>query len=392
MRIRNLLALVFFAVVFAPAVVFSQIYSQKDIVNQYDPFTITMNDITLNTNDEEIKEHAYVLIITVMVGNEKIIKFLYRDDLVMNTVKNYDDVFWSINFTVRRNNVIIIPALANFPNKPTSVSLKLEGFSNLNEGDQTLMNQLSTSFCYTSSSMYNFMDHAFKYLSTSPDVNRPNYSLLVTAEVLQQNIARRPGIFYLGNPTEMTYAVPEDPKKVIGTNLLVQGKRTIEQKGSLKVNDQWNVTITKLTDVKIVQSEPYYVKIKGLFNDIAPVQQIPDDRREGFLARASEVINEDLVVGRKANVYLNDQVVRQFANLMNLLKAGIRVKSDTASTTNEFMMSDEREALSFFEINLKENDFNLDNQYLFDDYINSSVNRGLLQKEIDLIRRYYQIK
>jgi hypothetical protein len=56
------------------------------------------------------------------------------------------------------------------------------------------------------------------------------------------------------------------------------------------------------------------------------------------------------------------------------------------------MLSDEREALSYFEINLKENDFNLDNQYLFDDYINSSVNRGLLQKEIDLIRRYYQIK
>jgi hypothetical protein len=310
----------------------------------------------------------------------------------MNSVKNYDDVFWSINFTVRRNNVIIVPAFANFVNKPTSVTIKLEGFSNLNAGDQILMNQLSTSFCYTSSNMYNFMDQAFKFLATSPDVNRPNYGLIVTAEVLQQNISKRPGIFYLGNTTEVTYAVPEDPKKVIGTNLLVQGKRTIESKVSLRANDQWNVTITKLTDVKIVQSEPYYVKIKGLFNDIASVQQIPEDRREGFLARTNEVINEDLVIGRKANVYLNDQVAKQFVNLMNLLKAGIRVKSDTASTTNEFMLSDEREALSYFEINLKENDFNLDNQYLFDDYINSSVSRGLLQKEIDLIRRYYQIK
>jgi hypothetical protein len=56
------------------------------------------------------------------------------------------------------------------------------------------------------------------------------------------------------------------------------------------------------------------------------------------------------------------------------------------------MLSHEREALSYFETNLKENDFNLDNQYLYDDYINSSVNRGVLQREIDLIRKYYQIK
>jgi hypothetical protein len=77
---------------------------------------------------------------------------------------------------------------------------------------------------------------------------------------------------------------------------------------------------------------------------------------------------------------------------MNLLKAGVRVKSDSNQTTSEFMNSNEREALSYFEQNLKENDFNLDNQYLFDEYITSSVNRGIIQKEIDLIRRYYQIK
>ncbi len=75
-----------------------------------------------------------------------------------------------------------------------------------------------------------------------------------------------------------------------------------------------------------------------------------------------------------------------------MLKPGIRAKSDTASTTEEFMKSDEREALNYFETNLKDNDFNLNNQYLFDDYINSSVNRGAIQKEIDIIRRYYQLK
>jgi hypothetical protein len=56
------------------------------------------------------------------------------------------------------------------------------------------------------------------------------------------------------------------------------------------------------------------------------------------------------------------------------------------------MNSDERGALSYFEDNLRDNDFNLDNQYLYDDYINSSVNRGLLQTEIDLIKRYYEIR
>lgn len=392
MRTKIISALILLCLLLVPSVSFSQVYSQKDIVNQYDPFTITFNDLTLNTNDEEFKEHFYVLVVTIYAGNEKIVKFFTRDDLVINSVKNYDDNFWNVNFTAKRNNVIIMPGFINITNSPSSITMKLEGYSNINEGDQVLINQLSTSFCYTSSGMYNLMDQAFKYLASSPDVNRPNNSQLVTAEVLQQNIAKRPEIFYMGNPAEVTYVLPNDPKKVIGTNLLIQGPRAVESKTALKVLDKWNITVTKLTDVKIVQSEPYYTKIKGVFTDISGLQKISDLKIEGYLARANEIINDDLVIGRKFGVYLNDQVVKQFTNLMNLVKAGIRVKADTAETTSDFMRSDEREALSYFEINLKENDFNLDNEYLYDDYINSSVNRGVLQREIDLIRKYYEIK
>jgi hypothetical protein len=391
MKTIKILILLFFTALLVRSS-YSQIYSYKDIVNQYDAYTLTLNELTLNTNDEDIKEHAYVVIVTIYAGNEKITKFLYRDDLVMNSVKNYDDVFWSINFTVKRNNIILLPAMINIANQPSALTIKFEGYSNLNEGDIGLMNQLSTGFVYCSSNMYNLMDQAFKYLASSPDVNRPNSSLLTTAEVLQQNISKRPGVFYLGNPAEVNYVLPQDPKKVIGTNLLVQGKRTIESKVTLKANDQWIFNVTKLPDVKIVQSEPYYTKIKGVFQDLTSLQIVPEDRREGYLAKAQDVISEDLVVGRKAGVYINDQVVTQYTNLMNLLRAGIRVKSDSLSTTSDFMNSNEREALSYFEVNLKENDFNLDNQYLYDDYINSSVNRGIIQKEIDLIRRYYQIK
>jgi hypothetical protein len=373
------------------SVSFGQAYSQKDIVNQYDPFTITINDLSLNTNDDDFREHAFVLIMTILAGNEKIIKFINMDDLVMNSVISYDN-YSNINFTVKRNNIILMPSMMNITNNPGSITIRLEGYSNVNQGDQAMLSQLSTSFCYTGSSMYNAMDQTFKFLANSPDVVRPNNTLLVTADILQQNIGKRPEMFYMGDPAEVTYVIPNDPKKVIGTNLLIQGPRAIESKVNVKVPDKWNLTITKLTDVKIVQSEPYYVKIAGLFRDITSIQKIPELKEPGYLERCNEIINDDMVPGRKAGVYLNDQVSRQFDNLMNLLKAGIRVKSDSAETTEDFMRSDEREALSYFETNLKENDFNLDNQYLFDDYINSSVNRGILQKEIDQIRRYYQIK
>jgi hypothetical protein len=186
--------------------------------------------------------------------------------------------------------------------------------------------------------------------------------------------------------------VPNDPNKVIGTNLFVQGPRSIESKVSVKVADKWNLTVTKLTDVKIVKAQAYYTKISGLFGDITGMQKIPNMKAPGYFERCNEVIFDDLVPGRKTGVYLNDQVSRQFTNLINLLKAGIRVKSDSLETTEDFMRSEEREALSYFEANLKSNDFNLNNEYLYDDYINSSVNRGILQKEIDLIRRYYQLK
>jgi hypothetical protein len=56
------------------------------------------------------------------------------------------------------------------------------------------------------------------------------------------------------------------------------------------------------------------------------------------------------------------------------------------------MNSNEREALSYFESNLKGNEFNVNNQYVYDEFIGSSANRGVIQKEIDAIKRYYQIK
>ena len=383
---------VLFLILLVPCFVSAQMYSQNDIVSTYDPFTIKINEMTVNTNDEDFREHPYIIIMTVSIGNERITKFLYPNDLTMNNVKNYDDEFWNINFTCNKNNVLIFPALVNLVNKPQSVTVRFQGYSNLYEGDQPLLNQLSTSFCYTSTTMYSLMDQVYKYLAGTTDINRPNSSLLTTAEVLGQNIAKRPEIFYMGNPSEVTFVVPPDPKKVVGTDILANGKRTMEAKSTLKVNDQYVITVTKLPDVSVVQAQPYYVKVKGIFLDLTSQTIISPDRRESNIAKAVNEINDELVVGKNPDVYMNDQVARQLTNLLNLIKAGVRAKSDTVESTSDMMASDEREALSYFENNLRDNEYNLDNEYLYDDYINSSVNRGVLQKEIDLIKRYYQIK
>ncbi|HAX49774.1 MAG TPA: hypothetical protein PK605_04510 [Ignavibacteria bacterium] len=383
---------IFLMLFFFSSSVFSQIYSPKDIVNVYDPFTLTFGELVLNTNDEDFKEHNFVIIITITIGPEKIIKFLYKDDLLINNVKNYNDEYWAINFTARKNNIVLIPAIYNIANNGGMINIRMEGYSNISAGDESMMSQLSTGYVYTSSTMYASMEQAYKYLASSPEVNKPNSSLLTTAEVLQRNVSTRPGIFYLGNPTDISYAIPEDPKKVIGTNLLIQGQKKVESKLSNKAADVWNILVTKYTDVKLVQGESYFNKIKGAFSDIINMPKIDENKREGLIARCNEIINEDLVMGRKAGVYMNNEVIEQFTYLMNFVKAGIRAKSDTAATTADFMKADEREALNYFETNLKENDFDLNNQYLFDDYINSSVNRGAIQKEIDIIRRYYQLK
>jgi hypothetical protein len=158
----------------------------------------------------------------------------------------------------------------------------------------------------------------------------------------------------------------------VGTNLLIQGKKTLENRTNPRYVDSWNFTITKLTDVKIVQAQSYYTKIKGVFSDITSMMRIPMDKREGLLTKAQNVIDEDLIVGNRVDVYMNDQVVRQFS------KAGIRAKSDSLETTSDFMKGDEREALNYIENAIKENDFNLDVEYIYDDYISQSVNRGLL--------------
>jgi len=389
-RIKNILVLFLFLVLCGSS--YSQMYSSKDIINLYDPFTITFGELTLNTNDDEFSEHNFLIVITITIGPEKIIKFFYKDDLFINRTKNFNDDYWSISFTAKKNNVILIPSLYNVPNNGGLFKMKMEGYSNISAGDESMMNQLSTGYVYTSSTMYTAMEQSYKYLATSPDINKPNSSLLTTAEVLQRNVSTRSGIFYLGNPYEVSYGVPQDPNKVVGTNILIQGQKKIENKVGNKSADIWDITFTKLTDVKIVQNESYYNQIKGVFNDLVNMNKVDENKREGLIARCNEVINDDLVMGRKTGVYMNDQVIKQFTNLMNFLKAGVRAKSDTASFTADFMKSEEREAVTFFEVALKENDFNLDNQYVYDDFVNSSVNRGSIQKDLDLIRRYYQLK
>jgi len=385
----------FFFIVFLllPVLSFGQMYSPKDIVNQYDPFVLTISEVLLSTNDDEFKErNNFVVMLTIIIGNEKIVKFLKQDDFLINNVKSFNDDFWQCNMTVKKNNSVIIPAVFNLPNSTNSITMKFEGYTNLYPGDISTLEQLSTSFCYVSSTMYTPMEQAFKYLASSADVNRPNYSQLTTAEVLQQNIKTRPGIFYLGNPIEINYSISPDPKKSFGSNLLVQGQKILESTVRGNVKDNVKLTVTKYTDVKIAKQEPYYLKTMGVFQDISSHQKIDYMKSEGFIARAQDVISSDLVIGLRQGTYLNDQIVKQLANLMNLQKAYVRAISDTVESTTEMMRSDEREALSFFENALKENDYNLETQYIYDDFINSSVNRGILQKEIDNIRKYYQIK
>lgn len=376
-----------------PVAASSQMYSTKDIINQYDPFVITINDVMLSTNDDEFRErYSYVVMMTVIIGNEKIVKFLRQDDFTINNVKAYGSDFYQYNMTLKKNNSVIIPAIFNLPNNTNNITIKFEGYTNIYPTDITTLDQLSTSFCYVSSTMYVPMEQAFKYIASSPDINRPNSTSMTIAEVLQQNIKTRPEIFYLGNPIEVNYAIPPDPKKAFGTNILIQGQKTLESAIKGNVKDQIKITISKYTDVKIVQAEPYYMKIKGVFQDITAQAKIPNMKSESNIFKAQDIISSDLVIGLKQGVYINDQVVKQYTNLMNLLKAGIRAKSDSLETTSEIMRSDEREALSYFETALKENEFNLETQYLYDDFINSSVNRGVLQKEIDMIRKYYLIK
>ena len=202
----------FFFIVFflLPILSLGQMYSPKDIVNQYDPFILTVNDVLLSTNDDEFRErNNFVVIITIVIGNEKIVKFMKQDDFLINHVKSFNDDFWQCNMTAKKNNSIIIPAIFNLPNSSNSITMKIEGFTNLYPGDITTLEQLSTSFCYVSSTMYGPMEQAFKYLATTADVNRPNNSQLTTAEVLQQNIKTRPGIFYLANPIEVNYAISQ---------------------------------------------------------------------------------------------------------------------------------------------------------------------------------------
>lgn len=371
---------------------FTQIYSPKDIINIYDPFTITFDNFVLHTNDDEFKEHNHIVIVTITVGPERIYKFFYKDDLMITNMKSFNDDIWQINFKVKKNKIVLIPALSTMMNNNGQVTIRLEGYSNLSATDETAMNQLSTAYVYTGSQMYNAMEQAYKYLANSPDVCKANTGLITSAEVLQRNISTRAGIFYLGNPYEVSYIIPKEPSKIVGTNVLIQGQKKIESPITNRNVDQWDITFTKLLDVKIVQNESYYNKVKSAFGDIANMQKIDPYKSEGLISRCNEIINEDLVVGRKSGVYLNDEVVKQLTYIMNFLKAGIRAKSDSAEVTTEMMRGDERDALSFIENNIKSGDFGLENQYIYDDFINGPVNRGLIQKDIDIIRRYYQIR
>src|ERR1041384_3391920 len=132
-----------------PALIFSQMYSGKDVVNQYDPFSISIDNMTLSTNDGDFTENnSFIVIVTATIGNEKVIKFLTKDDITVNSAKAYGDIL-QVSMTPRKNNIMVFPAIFNIPNNTGSITIKVEGYSNINPIDLNALTQLSSSFCYT---------------------------------------------------------------------------------------------------------------------------------------------------------------------------------------------------------------------------------------------------
>jgi len=363
-------------------------YSQADrYINQYDPYIITLKKLTFYypLDDEPISMMSnFAIIISGTIGSQRdaFVRFIPADKIGFESYKEYQDGYLQ-EVSIMDSRGILIPPIKDLGGS-NFLELNIKAFANLTDFDYAKMKKLSElGNIAVNSSIISPFAGFYGFYGSKAEVFKPTDEVWAEAQVFLSGMSTRQKIECYG----VNYIVPY---MTYVTNIMSgqnfdPGDKIIEDKkwGTMAI-----VGIKIINNEFVVYAQDYYKKLLDKFMRLAG-NSIYSDALPGIM----EELNDFKAVAfkDKNDIYVSPEAKKQLLYVLELLIQAQPVKADSTGTALGRLSLEGELMLDYFRANITGDKTGV-NRYIYEDFISNDMNRLKLQKELDLVRNYYNLK
>ncbi|HEY5536781.1 MAG TPA: hypothetical protein VIL99_17840 [Ignavibacteria bacterium] len=362
-------------------------FAQSDnFINQYDPYVTTPKKLTFYypVDDDPLSASSkFAIFIYGTIGSQKdaFIKIITADKIGFDASKELQDGYLQ-DISIMDLRGILVPPIKDMGGSNFLV-LNIRLYAGFNETDYAKLKRISDEGTVTiNSSIINPFMGFYSFYGSKNEVYKPTDENWAEVQVFLSGMGTRQKVDCGGIELVIPYVTTVTNIKS-GDNF-VPGDKVFEDK---KSNSMAIVNFKLVNNELLVMAQDYYKKLLDRFLKYAG-NSIYNDALPGIM----EELNDFKSVGfkDKNDVYVSPEAKKQLMYVLDLLILGQPIKADTTVNTSRIPLEGEL-VLDYFRANIS-GDKTKSNRYIFEDFIGNDMNRIKLQRELELVRNYYNIK
>jgi hypothetical protein len=362
-------------------------FSQSDnFINQYDPYVTTPKKLTFYypvDDDPQSTSSKFAIFIYGTIGSQKdaFIKIITADKIGFDASKEFQNGYLQ-EISIMDLRGILVPPIKDMGGSNFLV-LNIRLYAGFNETDYAKLKKISDEGTVTiNSSIINPFMGFYSFYGSKNEVYKPTDENWAEVQVFLSGMGTRQKVDCGGIELVIPYVTTVTNIKS-GDNF-VPGDKVFEDK---KSNSMAIVNFKLVNNELLVMAQDYYKKLLDRFLKYAG-NSIYNDALPGIM----EELNDFKSVGfkDKNDVYVSPEAKKQLMYVLDLLILGQPIKADTTVNTSRIPLEGEL-VLDYFRANIS-GDKTKSNRYIFEDFIGNDMNRIKLQRELELVRNYYNIK
>ena len=363
-------------------------FSQSEYyINQYDPYIITLKKLAFyypKDDDPLTSNSNFVLIISGTIGSQTnaFVRFITANQIAFETSKEYREGYLQ-EVSIIDNRGILIPPIKDM-NGSNFLELTIKGYADLSDVDYAKLKKLTDvgNLPVNASISAPFMGY-YGFYGSKNEVFKPTDDNWAEAQVFLAGLGTRQKTECYG----IEYIVPfvTTVTSIKSGDNFVPGDKVIEDK---KYGTMGILGFKLVNNELLVSAQDYYKKLLERFLKLAGNSIYADD-----LPGIMEELNDFKAVGfkDKNDIYVSPEAKKQLMYILDLLILAQPIKVDTNTTTTGRIPLEGELVLDYFRANIT-GDKTRTNRYIYDDFIGNDMNRIKLQRELELVRNYYNLK
>lgn len=363
-------------------------YSQSEnYINQYDPYVITLKKLTFyypKDDDPLSMISNFVLVVSGTIGSQKdaFVRFITADKIAFESSKEYLEGYLQ-EVSIMDPRGILIPPIKDM-NGSNFLELNIKGYADLSDVDYAKLKKLTDlGTLPVNASIASPFVGFYGFYGSKNEVFKPTDDNWAEAQVFLAGLGTRQKTECSG----INYIIPfvTTVTNIKSGDNFVPGDKVIEDK---KYNTMAIVGFKLVNNEILVAAQDFYKKLLERFMKLAGNSIYNDD-----LPGIMEELNDFKAVGfkDKNDIYISPEAKKQMMYILDLLILAQPIKADTATTTTGRIPLEGELVLDYFRANIT-GDKTKSNRYIYDDFIGNDMNRIKLQRELELVRNYYNLK